>query len=235
MPTGDEGVGAGGVTFGTLLEVGLGLGLTPPGPPGTLLLEGTDFVGEPPAGAEDGEPPVGAEDGEPPAGAEDGEPPAGAEDGEPPAGGCEPAAPQALPVGGIPPEPSTFCPGLGNARSPGTVLQSFPMFAVNMSGYVDNPDPPPVIVTAAQFMYISLLPCWLNHVLIALLIQALCGRYEGVASLPAKDSGASFGLLRNSEASVLGRASSNEGLHDLPSSPSILRQRSLARSTTMSR
>jgi len=214
---GDEGVGAGGETCGTLVEVGLGLGLLPPCPPGTLLLEGPAFVGELPPGAEDGEPP------------------AGAEDGEPPAGGFEPVAPQPLPVGGRPPEPSTFCPGLGNARSPGAVAQLFPMFAVNMSGSVDNPDPPPVIVTAAQFMYISLLPCWLNHVLIALLILALRGRYEGLDNLPGKDSGTSFGLLGNSEASVLERASSNEGLHDFPGSSSILRQRSLARSTTMSR
>ena len=200
VAAGDEGVG-------TLLEVGLGLGLLPPDPPGTLLPEGTDAVGEPPAGAEDG---------------------------EPPAGGCEPVAPQLAPTGGLPPEPSTFFPGLGNARSPSTVAQPFPMFAVNMSGNADNPDPPPVIVTAAQFMYISLLPCWLNHVLISLLILTLCGRYEGLDSLPGKDSGTSFGLIGNSEASGFERASSNVGLHDLPGSSSIFRQRSLARSTTMS-
>jgi hypothetical protein len=61
----------------------------------------------------------------------------------------------------------TSFPGFGNSRSlEATELQPLPTFALKTSGYEPSPEPPlPVIVTDAQFMYISRLPMLLNHVL----------------------------------------------------------------------
>lgn len=79
------------------------------------------------------------------------------------------AVPQ-VPVGGVPVAAvTTSAPGLGNKTFvfDGTV-QPFPMFATKVSGRLERPgeEPPPVIVTTAQFMYISLFPSKLNHVLL---------------------------------------------------------------------
>jgi len=62
---------------------------------------------------------------------------------------------------------ATSFPGAGNSRSLfGTVSHPLPRFAWNISGRPESPlSPPPEIVTAAQFMYISLLPRLLNQVL----------------------------------------------------------------------
>lgn len=84
----------------------------------------------------------------------------------------EPLGPQ-FPFGGLPPLPWTLGPGFGNARSPSSVVQPFPMLALKMSGNdgPDRPDPPPVMVIAAQFMYISRFPSLLNQVLSSRLIS----------------------------------------------------------------
>lgn len=51
---------------------------------------------------------------------------------------------------------STSPPGLGITTSPRKAVQPLPMLATNISGNFERPEPPvPVIVTAAQFMYIS--------------------------------------------------------------------------------
>ena len=62
---------------------------------------------------------------------------------------------------------ATSFPGVGNSRSLfGTVSHPLPKLAWNISGRSESPLlPPPEIVTAAQFMYISLLPRLLNQVL----------------------------------------------------------------------
>ena len=62
---------------------------------------------------------------------------------------------------------ATSFPGAGNSRSLfGTVSHPLPRFAWNISGRPESPlSPPPEIVTAAQFIYISLLPRLLNQVL----------------------------------------------------------------------
>lgn len=61
---------------------------------------------------------------------------------------------------------STSPPGLGITTLPWGVVQPLPMLATNMSGNPERPEPPvPVIVTAAQFMYISgLALVWANQV-----------------------------------------------------------------------
>lgn len=61
---------------------------------------------------------------------------------------------------------TTSSPGFGISSAKfGGVAHPFPMFALNISGRLASPDPPlPVIVTAAQFMYISRFPKRLNHV-----------------------------------------------------------------------
>ena len=92
-----------------------------------------------------------------------------------PTGGCRPV---------FAPLRSTEAPGLGMSRTPLAVLHPEPMLATNMSGnsaLLLKPGAelramcrpvsracrflaPPVTVTGAQFMYISLLPILLNHV-----------------------------------------------------------------------
>jgi len=80
-------------------------------------------------------------------------------------GAFGPLEPQ-LPVGAAALELllSTFGPGLGISMSTlSTVVHPLPTLATNMSGYELSPEPPPVISTEAQFMYISLLPILLNQ------------------------------------------------------------------------
>lgn len=61
---------------------------------------------------------------------------------------------------------STSPPGLGITTSPCGVVQPLPMLATNMSGNPERPSPPvPVIVTAAQSIYISgVALVWANQV-----------------------------------------------------------------------
>lgn len=82
-----------------------------------------------------------------------------------------PSRPGQFPVGSLMLALSlvTSGPGFGNRRSKvSTVLQPLPALATNMSGRAEKatsgePEPA-VMVTLAQFMYISRLPIWLNQV-----------------------------------------------------------------------
>lgn len=97
--------------------------------------------------------------------------------GAPPPGAAEPQ----LPEGGdcLPPLSWTSGPGLGKVTSADSrVLQPLPMLAVKRPGRAEKAAArflfsrlatsrlvlPPVMVTGAQFMYISRFPSWLNHV-----------------------------------------------------------------------
>lgn len=115
-----------------------------------------------------------------------------------------PSQTQSTPFGGADLFPSPLCttaPGCGNSTAipSGTVHSFVPICATKVRGYsVPRPEPPPVMVTCAQFMYISRLPILLNHVLRGMLMR---GIYKCVESnLPREESIATGSCLWNEEA-----------------------------------